>query len=227
MLFFMAFIFLFAISLFGQEVLPGYNGFFDRNTYIWAPDLVEFYPYRLDVLRNEIYARYGRPFKNKKYKDYFSAQKWYREKQEFSESWLTKQDREYVALISSIERTPHCFSAIADARKNKIVYTGPHDIHFPSFTAQTAAIGYNSEFTDEYIEENYPWTVIGNWLLIYEYLKGDGTYYRNRYQVWSYEIDTDTKKVVQLGYSSNVEKDIFESFLSFQNIIKLQYTSNW
>jgi len=69
-----------------KRILPNYNGFWnERDIYgderhyksMKVTDFLDYYPDRLDIVRNEAYARYGRPFLNKKYKDYFSAQSWY------------------------------------------------------------------------------------------------------------------------------------------------------
>ena len=219
-----------------QRILPNYRGFWnEKNRYgnerhyslLKVTDFLDYYPDRLDILRNEVYARYGRPFVNKKYKEYFSAQSWYREVQDFSDNWLSRQDRYNVELILTIERGSPCYDAIVEARRNNIVYTGFHNIHFPLFTANSAAVGGTSDHTGEYYIsfDDWNWIVMGNWIIVYK--QSTGAYDRGSYQAQSFLIDPQTKRQIDYQYSPNIERDVFERFLSRQRSIKLQYTRNW
>jgi hypothetical protein len=225
----------FGIYTFGQEVLPNYNGFWSKyddpydDAYEPWPKITHFfehYPDRLDILRNEIYARYGRPFVNEKYRQYFFAQSWYKERHNFSENWLKRIDKDAIKLIRSIENIPPCYGAIDEAKKKNIVYTGVYDIHFSKFTSTRTWIGTNSSYTDDYIQvyEEWNWIVIGNWIIVYNQIPGQ--YERGRYQANSFLIDPNTRTVLDFEYSQ-IEKNIFESFLYEQEAIKLQYTNNW
>jgi serine/threonine protein kinase len=59
----------------------------------------------LRVLRNTIYARYGRIFDDVELQNYFAAQRWYTPRRDYSDKQLTDIDRANVALIKSIEDT--------------------------------------------------------------------------------------------------------------------------
>ena len=214
-----------------QRILPNYRGFWnERDRYgrerhyslMKVTDFLEYYPDRLDILRNEAYARYGRPFVNQKYRDYFSAQSWYREIPDFSDNWLSRQDRYNVELILTIERGEPCYNAITEARNSGTIYTGYHDMHFSLFTANSAAVGTTSAHRgDYYISfEDWDWIVMGNWIIIYEQMR-DGMY-----QAQSFLIDPQTKKTIDYQ-SSTIERNAFERFLSRQRPIKLQHTVNW
>lgn len=131
-----------------------------------------------------------------------------------------------MELILTVERGGPCYDAINEARKNNIVYTGYHNIHFPLFTANSAAVGSTSPYTGEYIIsfKDWDWIVMGNWIIIYEELTG--VYDRGVYQAQCFLIDPKTKR--QIDYeSSQIEKNAFERFLSRQRPIKLRYTQNW
>jgi hypothetical protein len=56
-------------------------------------------------LRNEIYARHGKVFKDKWLQGYFASFKWYKPDPSFSESALNEIERKNVATILSYERT--------------------------------------------------------------------------------------------------------------------------
>jgi predicted nucleic acid-binding Zn ribbon protein len=49
--------------------------------------------WELDIMRNEIYARHGRPFKIAKYRDYFLKQSWYKENPNFRDDQLSQIER--------------------------------------------------------------------------------------------------------------------------------------
>jgi len=59
----------------------------------------------LALLRNEIYAKHGREFKNPKYKEYFSSKEWYKINHEYSDDLLTEKDKENIALILDVEKS--------------------------------------------------------------------------------------------------------------------------
>lgn len=58
----------------------------------------------LGYIRNEILARYGFPFKTKKYRDHFNNQDWYYPDQSFEYSWLSNLEMDNVELIKKVEQ---------------------------------------------------------------------------------------------------------------------------
>lgn len=83
--------------------LPGYDGVFANNATLTAAQVAAWPADRLPYLRNEIYARYGRAFKNAKLRAHFQSQSWYREVPTFNDQYLTDVDRRNLALIQSFE----------------------------------------------------------------------------------------------------------------------------
>jgi hypothetical protein len=57
----------------------------------------------LRVLRNEIYARHGRVFKDKELQKYFEAQSWYQPNPEFKDEMLSETEAKNLAIIKEVE----------------------------------------------------------------------------------------------------------------------------
>ncbi len=57
----------------------------------------------LRVLRNEIYAKRGRVFKDKELQKYFAAQSWYQPNPEFKDDGLTETESKNLAVIKEVE----------------------------------------------------------------------------------------------------------------------------
>ena len=60
-----------------------------------------------DTLRNEIYARYGYPFKQKKWKKWAAKYSWYSPREDFEDSWLGSVARENVEKLKEYSATKH------------------------------------------------------------------------------------------------------------------------
>jgi hypothetical protein len=58
----------------------------------------------LRVLRNEIYARHGRIFKDKELQKYFEAQTWYRPNPDFKDDMLSETESKNLAIIAEVEK---------------------------------------------------------------------------------------------------------------------------
>jgi len=57
----------------------------------------------LRVLRNEIYARHGRVFKDKELQKYFEAQPWYQPNPDFKDEMLSETEAKNLAIIKEVE----------------------------------------------------------------------------------------------------------------------------
>lgn len=60
-------------------------------------------PKQLRLLKNTIYAQYGRTFNSSDLQEYFNQQWWYEPNPNYSESMLTKEDKDALAAISRAE----------------------------------------------------------------------------------------------------------------------------
>jgi hypothetical protein len=58
----------------------------------------------LKVLRNEIYARRGRVFKDAKLQTYFAAQPWYQPNADFKDEQLSETEAKNLAIIREAEQ---------------------------------------------------------------------------------------------------------------------------
>jgi hypothetical protein len=76
----------------------------DSNTRLVSKsELTGLTPWQLKVARNEIYARYGRPFVHEDMKCYFAKKSWYKSSDSFSESMLSSIENKNVATIKAYE----------------------------------------------------------------------------------------------------------------------------
>jgi len=57
------------------------------------------------VLRNEIYARHGRVFKDKELQKYFETQAWYKANPDFKDEQLNETEIANLAKIKEAEET--------------------------------------------------------------------------------------------------------------------------
>lgn len=67
----------------------------------------------LRVLRNEIYAKRGRVFKDKELQKYFAAQTWYQPNPDFKDDGLTETESKNLAVIKAVEE--YAISKFAEA----------------------------------------------------------------------------------------------------------------
>lgn len=74
------------------------------NTRLTPDDVYYFNPTELRILRNTIYARHGRKFRDAKLREYFSQFSWYHPvKTEVSPGELTAIEQHNIMLIQSFE----------------------------------------------------------------------------------------------------------------------------
>ncbi len=77
----------------------------DSNSRVIAEsELSNLTPWQLKVARNEIYARYGRPFVHKDLQCYFAHQSWYHGNPNYSETMLSVVENKNVATIQEYEQ---------------------------------------------------------------------------------------------------------------------------
>jgi hypothetical protein len=195
-----------------QSVLPGYNGFWDRNTKVGVLDILEYYPGRLAYLRNEIYARYGRPFVNQVYQAYFNRQSWYRVQSNYTDAWLSEADKYNAELLRAIEQAPPVADTLAALERNFSSYdSSEYSLAFDGATVIEVEVdeyysiyGYNHGTTKSYI-------VIGDWVVVYGGIYGidDGV-------VHAYLLDHGTRKITAHA-ERYVEDSVINPLIRAQN----------
>lgn len=72
---------------------------------VTAADLAGKSQWDMDIMRNEIYARYGRSFVRDDLQNYFNQQSWYQPNSNFTESWLTSTESKNAAFIADWQKT--------------------------------------------------------------------------------------------------------------------------
>jgi len=70
---------------------------------VYDNDLRGYGNWMLTLMRNEIYARHGRPFDNPNIRSYFLNQNWYRPNGAFRESWLSGLESQNAAKIRNYQ----------------------------------------------------------------------------------------------------------------------------
>ena len=198
-----------------QNVLPGYRGYWERPRRINIFDLIEFYPEQLPYLRNEIYARYGRPFVNRTYQDYFRAKSWYREQSNFDEAWLSQTDRDNAEFIAAVERVTRSIDETTSLLLKNIEYTdgravltvtSRRELVWTDRRVDFGAYGLNGYGTD-----TMPWFAMGDWILIYRY-----SGYMGEYDVVAYRVNHSSKRILESATGA-VSREILERLLRAQD----------
>ena len=150
-----------AASTKGQ--LPGYSGRFASDPLLTPQQVALIPPSELRKARNEVFARYGRPFKSADLQAHFKATSWYQEKADFSESVLTKNDHANVALIQSFE---------GDSGKKKalsqVEYYGDGDSGISFVSAASAELMDGSGDMYNWSRESRNWMALGDWVVTWE-----------------------------------------------------------
>jgi hypothetical protein len=89
-----------------RAVSPGVMNLF-QNTLLTEAMLANVDLADLRLLRNEIYARHGRPFATPWLADYFRAQPWYSPRPDYSDAELSPVERANITLIAKREEELH------------------------------------------------------------------------------------------------------------------------
>jgi hypothetical protein len=184
-----------------------YDGFWDEHAEITILDLIKYYPDGLPFLRNEIYARYGRPFTNKVYQDYFGAKPWYHPRSDYSDAMLSAADKANAELILSAESPKH-EDAVATVMKN-IEYRGGSAIL--TFTSTTRLVWIDTDIDfgmygiNNSAGDRMDWLVMGEWVLVYDW-DWDNPY---SFVVAAYKLDHGAKTIIK-----SVSGSVFADFVS-------------
>jgi len=134
-----------------RSVLKYYPGPFDGTKLMPFHYICDYYPTQLRILRNEILAKYGRPFKSRDLRGYFQATSWYRANPAYHDGLLTAIDQENIqrvlamenmatenfGLLADLKKGAHIhaqgaeFSAYYDSKENKYVFVLDEKSHSP------------------------------------------------------------------------------------------------
>jgi hypothetical protein len=193
-----------------QDVLPGYDGFWDRNRYVTVLDILEYYPNQLPYLRNEIYARYGRPFVTNAYQVYFNRQSWYRIRDDYTDDWLSQTDRYNAEVIRSIEQAPSVADSFALVERN-VEYKGKERILV--FGSSGVSVAENNEYFEVYGARYHsvqPYLIIGDWVIIYT----------PSYSVDAYQLDHKNKTFGAWDHWGHVAEKVFVPLVRAQERLR-------
>ncbi|MDR1177427.1 MAG: YARHG domain-containing protein [Spirochaetaceae bacterium] len=192
-------------ALWGQrgqagEVLQGYDGYWTRQGRIDIFNLVRFYPDRLPFLRNEIYARYGRAFVNAEYQAYFNGQSWYRVRNNYTDAWLSADDRYNAEFIRSVEQSAPGFADTVKTLLQNVEYQGDGLVLvFSSKQSLFVERGGDDAF-DVYgralDRDQLPWIIMGDWVITYQ---SSG---RETYEAVAYRLNHSRRRITDSARAS-------------------------
>ena len=208
--FFSIFLLLILFQAAGQDVLPGYIGFWQNHREISVIDLIPFYPTELGKIRNEIFARYGRAFNTPKYQEYFAQKDWYRIVEEYRDSWPDSIDMENAQVIFSVERPKYSHDEVYAFVLENLEYSGSNATI--NFTGRDKLVWFDSRVdfggmygTNGSNARRLNWRPFGDWILIYN----------DRYVVFdviAYRLDHEALTIEEMVFQT-VPSDTFEIFL--------------
>ncbi len=87
----------------GGQGGSGYIATWTSSRRVTDNDLRGYGSWQLTLMRNEIYARKGRPFDNANIRSYFNRQPWYSPDRNFTEGRLTKLENDNAAYIRNYQ----------------------------------------------------------------------------------------------------------------------------
>lgn len=195
-----------AIDASAQSAAPGYGGFWKFPRQVGIFELLPYYPDRLGVLRNEIYARYGRAFTTDAYREYFQTQSWYRVDPDYTDDWLSANDRANAQFILSLEKPALSAEEARSAILRRLEYTsGDAILTFVSGNSvlwTDPNVDFGMYALNGYNVEKLSWTALGDWVLVYQYNSNQG-----EYSVIAYRLDHVTTKILDSALASISESD--------------------
>ncbi|MDR1239044.1 MAG: YARHG domain-containing protein [Treponema sp.] len=185
-----------------QTVLPGYQGFWDRDKRITALDILEYYPDRLPYLRNEIYARYGRSFVTRAYQDYFNQQGWYRIRSNYTDDWLSGTDKYNAELLRAMEQAPPAADTLELLLRNIEYRSASHLLTFNDreVMERDSNEGYGMYSGWGGTASSRPYFIVGDWVLT------AGSSYQGRVEVYAYRLNHTTKRITTTANAYMDEK---------------------
>jgi hypothetical protein len=105
-----------------HSLLKHYRGSYDGTKLMSFGTICDAAPRGLRVLRNEIFAKYGRPFADRDLRDHFQDTTWYVANPAYHDGLLTEIDNENVRRILAVEkRSTDSFGLLHDLREGKKV----------------------------------------------------------------------------------------------------------
>jgi hypothetical protein len=99
-----------------RSILKYYPDRYDGTVLMEFSAICGHSPEELLIMKNEIVAKYGRPFKSRDLRDHFQTTSWYKANPAYSDHLLTATDNENIRRIQAIEhRTLGNFPGLLDA----------------------------------------------------------------------------------------------------------------
>ncbi len=98
-----------------------YSGRFASDPKLTDLDVAAIPASELKLLRNEIFARHGRPFTTPEMQAHFAAQPWYKADPAYQDGVLTANDKANADLIASFEESPKDLVAVHELTGSSLI----------------------------------------------------------------------------------------------------------
>lgn len=147
----------------GCAQLVDYQGRFASDPALEPVDVAGLPAEQLPLLRNEIFARYGRAFQTPRYAQHFASQPWYEVNPHYREAVLSENDRANAALIRSFE---------GQAARERVLevgeYVDPQGSGLMFVDAHTVELLDGSAGIYDWDRQTRRWIARGEWILTWE-----------------------------------------------------------
>lgn len=121
--------------------LPFYDGVYKGNRFLDVQEVLTTDLAYLARLREEVYARYGRPIKDRRFIEYFKKTRWYRENPYYSDKLLTNLDLNNIKLINDfLEVNPADEALFAAIMKQYEFFTADKKASIRFVNARTCVV---------------------------------------------------------------------------------------
>jgi hypothetical protein len=120
--------------------LPFYDGFYRQTPELKVAQVIYASAENLARLREEIFARYGRPIQDKRFVDYFKETRWYRTSPAYTDSLLGPDDRANLELINDFLEPNAADQALFKQITRQYEYRSPDGKSYLRFTGRDAGV---------------------------------------------------------------------------------------
>lgn len=143
------------------------------------------------VLRNEIFARYGRPFQSEDLQAHFGAQFWYSVNDDYTDDLLTPVDQQNIALIKSFEG-----DAAKAAAMQRGQYTQNDDQMLMIYSDAAAEVVDMTGDIYNWDRQSRHWQALGEWIVTWEGAERWTPSTASNAQLW--KLDHDAGEIIEV-----------------------------
>jgi hypothetical protein len=175
--------------------LPLYNGIYDGKKRLAIADVV--YPdlEQLARMREEVYAKYGRPIQDTRFSSYFERTRWYKVNPFYSDSMLNHTDKANIKLINDFLVENPTDVALFKRITRQYEYRSADGKHYIRFVdARRCVVGFPEN--DDHNHSVVPYFFQPE--QEFEYVVAGGKIYLRQYGNTEVKLDVDNKRLISI-----------------------------